>query len=146
MLVERLLLITSIVAFACALATRMDDLPVRRVLSQFGPLLVVLALLRPVAATAAPAPPAARMIEPSEPEPSGDGPLDPRMLGSPHTYRVVAGDSLWAIACRDLGSGTNREIDRRWREIYAANREVIGLNPDLIFPGQMLVIPEGSDV
>jgi len=62
-----------------------------------------------------------------------------------HQYRVVPGDSLWAIACRDLGTGSDARINRRWREIYVENREIIGSNPDLIFPGQMLSIPESSD-
>lgn len=53
-------------------------------------------------------------------------------------YTVVRGDTLWGIAQRKLGDG------RRWREIYAANRAVVGPNPDRIFPGQVLVIPRGG--
>jgi len=54
---------------------------------------------------------------------------------SPKTYTVKPGDTLWAIAKRTLGDGS------RWREIYNVNVEVIGKNPSLIFPGQVLRIP-----
>jgi hypothetical protein len=51
------------------------------------------------------------------------------------TYTVVRGDTLWAIAQRFLGAG------RRYPEIHAANRDVIGSDPNRIFPGQILTIP-----
>ena len=38
-----------------------------------------------------------------------------------------------------LGSGN------RWPEIYDKNRSVIGDNPDLIKPGQVLTIPESNN-
>ena len=55
---------------------------------------------------------------------------------------VRSGDTLWAIARARLGSSadvatTAHEVDR-W---HAANREVIGGDPDLIHPGQRLVPP-----
>ena len=53
----------------------------------------------------------------------------------PKTYTVKSGDSLWAIAKRILGDGS------RWQEIYNANVNVIGKNPNLIYPGQVLRIP-----
>jgi len=53
----------------------------------------------------------------------------------PKTYTVKPGDSLWAIAKRILGDGS------RWQEIYNANVSVIGKNPNLIYPGQVLRIP-----
>lgn len=55
---------------------------------------------------------------------------------------VAPGDSLWAIASRDLGPGaTDAEIGARWREIYAANRDVIGADPDLVRPALRLQLP-----
>jgi nucleoid-associated protein YgaU len=51
------------------------------------------------------------------------------------TYTVVKGDSLSKIAKRELGDAN------KWRKIYEANRAVVGDNPDLIKPGQVLVIP-----
>jgi nucleoid-associated protein YgaU len=51
------------------------------------------------------------------------------------TYRVKAGDSLSAIARDRLG---NLE---RWHELYAANQDQVA-NPDVIHPGETLVLPE----
>jgi LysM repeat protein len=48
---------------------------------------------------------------------------------------VVKGDTLWDIAQAEYGDAT------RWPEIYAANTDVVGADPDLIFPGQVLRIP-----
>jgi nucleoid-associated protein YgaU len=64
------------------------------------------------------------------------------------TYVVERGDSLWRIAAFVLRSGgdadpTNADIARFWPAIYAANRDLIGDDPNLIFPGQQLLIPEG---
>jgi hypothetical protein len=59
--------------------------------------------------------------------------------------RVVAvhpGDTLWAIAERDLPAGaTDHDIARRWQAIYAANRRSVGTDPDVIRPGQHLHLP-----
>ncbi len=53
----------------------------------------------------------------------------------PTTYTVVAGDTLWQIAQRFYGDGS------LWPTIYEANRAVIGSNPNIIRPGQVLTIP-----
>jgi len=53
----------------------------------------------------------------------------------PRTHTVVRGDTLWGIAQRYLGAG------HRYPEIHAANRDVIGANPNRIFPGQVFTIP-----
>ena len=52
------------------------------------------------------------------------------------TYTVAPGDTLWAIAKKQLGAGN------RWPEIYEKNRATIGDNPDRIKPGQVLTIPD----
>lgn len=49
------------------------------------------------------------------------------------TYTVVKGDTLTAIARRLTGSAN-------WKPIYEANKDVIGSNPNLIYPGQVLTI------
>jgi nucleoid-associated protein YgaU len=49
-------------------------------------------------------------------------------------YTVQPGNSLWRIARRSYGVGT------QYVEIYRANREQIA-NPDRIFPGQILAVP-----
>ncbi|KKL51165.1 hypothetical protein LCGC14_2298240 [marine sediment metagenome] len=53
----------------------------------------------------------------------------------PRTYTVKGGDNLWKIASRFYGDG------RQWQRIYDANVDVIGPDPDLIQPGQVLMIP-----
>jgi nucleoid-associated protein YgaU len=50
------------------------------------------------------------------------------------TMTVVRGDSLWRLSSRTLGGG------ERYAVIYRANREQIR-NPNLIYPGQVLVVP-----
>jgi len=55
---------------------------------------------------------------------------------------VVAGDCLWRIAARALGlDATNAEILAATNAWYQQNRDVIGPNPDLIHPGQVLTRP-----
>jgi hypothetical protein len=55
---------------------------------------------------------------------------------------IRPGDSLWTIACRDLAPGASAAaVTERWHAIYAANRAVIGPDPDLIRPGQRLLLP-----
>lgn len=51
------------------------------------------------------------------------------------SYTVVKGDCLWNIAKKFYGSGSKYSV------IYNANRSVIGGNPNLIYPGQVLTIP-----
>ena len=55
----------------------------------------------------------------------------------PSTYTVKTGDSLWKIAKSLLGDGS------RWSDIYnyKNNKSIIGANPNLIRPGQVLSIP-----
>lgn len=56
-------------------------------------------------------------------------------------YTVVPGDNLYDISIRHgVGDGG---LDT-WKPLYEANREVVGGNPHLIFPGQQLVIPAGK--
>lgn len=53
----------------------------------------------------------------------------------PKTYTVKKGDSLYLIAQRIYGQGS------QWQKLYSANKKTIGNNPNLILPGQKLVIP-----
>jgi nucleoid-associated protein YgaU len=58
------------------------------------------------------------------------------------TVVVHRGDTLWSIAARHLGPGaTAAEIAHEWPRWYAANRNRIGADPDLILPGTPLVPP-----
>ncbi|MDQ1704671.1 MAG: resuscitation-promoting factor RpfA [Frankiaceae bacterium] len=68
----------------------------------------------------------------------------PRPAG-PVTARDVVvrvGDSLWTIAARGLRPpATAARVAAEWPRWWAANRGVIGTDPDLIHPGQRLVAP-----
>ncbi|MEU4196350.1 LysM peptidoglycan-binding domain-containing protein [Kribbella sp. NPDC026611] len=65
--------------------------------------------------------------------------------GVPGRVVVREGDSLWAIAARELGPGaSNAEIAARWPDWYAVNRRLIGPDPELILPGQVLRVPPVS--
>lgn len=57
---------------------------------------------------------------------------------------VSSGDSLWSIARGSLpASATDSAVATRVAQLYADNRQVIGDNPNLIFPGQQLIAPGG---
>lgn len=59
---------------------------------------------------------------------------------------VRRGDTLWAIVARHLGAeADDAEIAHQWPRWYAANRAVIGADPDLIQPGTQLVPPREGD-
>ncbi|MCF6379796.1 LysM peptidoglycan-binding domain-containing protein [Nocardioides KLBMP 9356] len=65
----------------------------------------------------------------------------PQQAASPATgatYVVRPGDSLSSIALAHPGTGS---LDERWRLIWRANRDVVGDDPDLILPGQVLRLP-----
>ena len=86
------------------------------------------------------------MTNPTEPWPdfsdvqgsgSSTAPTPPaERLPEPRTYTVVKGDSLSKIAKTFYGHAG------KWKQLYEANKDVVGSNPDLIKPGQVLVIPE----
>lgn len=58
---------------------------------------------------------------------------------------VRAGDSLWRIAERLLPpSAGDGDVERQTFLLYALNRQAIGDDPDLIFPGTTLIAPEGT--
>ena len=51
------------------------------------------------------------------------------------TYTVKKGDNLWTLAKKFYGSGAD------YSKIYEANKDTIGKNPNLIYPGQTFTIP-----
>lgn len=51
------------------------------------------------------------------------------------TYIVKSGDTLSDIAQSEMGDA------KRWPELYEANKDAVGKNPDLIHPGLELKIP-----
>ena len=98
--------------------------------------------------------PAATFVAPAPRPIAVRTPAGPATLiaGSPHrdvgdrsadaSYVVRRGDALWDIAARHLGpSATAVDIAREWPRWYEANRAVIGDDPSLIRPGELLVPP-----
>lgn len=70
-----------------------------------------------------------------------------RSIMTPATAEIVVrpGDSLWAIAARHLGpQATDVQISEAWPHWHAANRDLIGDNPDLLQPGQALRPPAAT--
>jgi LysM repeat protein len=66
-------------------------------------------------------------------------PTHPMSTLTRDTVTVAPGDTLWDIAAGTLGPPTsNSAIARRCEQLHRINRGVIGENPDLIFPGQIL--------
>jgi nucleoid-associated protein YgaU len=74
-----------------------------------------------------------------------EGPAHPHAhpQAHPQTLAVLVrtGDTLWALAESRLpAAATAREVSAAWHEIYRHNRDVIGPDPDLIRPGQVLTL------
>ena len=64
------------------------------------------------------------------------------------TWTVAPGDHLWSIASRVLSDAWGRppsdvEVVPFWEQVVELNRDRLAdpANPDLIFPGQSLVVP-----
>ncbi|MDK1474316.1 transglycosylase family protein [Streptomyces sp. 549] len=57
----------------------------------------------------------------------------PKPQSGKASYTVVSGDTLHKIA-------TARNVDGGWQTVYEQNRETVGGNPNLIFPGQRLAV------
>jgi hypothetical protein len=58
---------------------------------------------------------------------------------------VRPGDSLWLISSSQLtATASNKVIADRVADLYDANRSTIGDDPDLIYPGQLLIPPGGT--
>jgi len=53
-------------------------------------------------------------------------------VSGPGSYTVVPGDTLSGIA--------SERTAQPWQSLYSRNRSVVGSDPDLIFPGQVLAL------
>ena len=79
-----------------------------------------------------PAPPGA-LVQPQ---------LRPELPEDGRQVTVRAGDSLWSLCAAELGPlASDVDIATAWPELYRTNRSVIGPDPGLLRPGQVLVIP-----
>lgn len=62
------------------------------------------------------------------------------------TWIVEAGDHLWAIAAETVADRTGHTDDESvgayWQRLIEANRHIVGDDPDLIHPGQIIELPE----
>jgi hypothetical protein len=90
-----------------------------------------------------------------DPVPSVAGlPMPERATGGAHpraradqrpalrTVVVRTGDCLWRLAAADLpADATAARVTARWQAIHRLNAALIGPDPDLIHPGQRLVLP-----
>ncbi|MGV9188581.1 LysM peptidoglycan-binding domain-containing protein [Arcanobacterium canis] len=65
-----------------------------------------------------------------------------RAIARTTRVRVRHGDSLWSIAHAISPTHTGELVERIWNE----NKPIIGHDPNLIYPGQILQIPEVYDV
>jgi len=67
------------------------------------------------------------------------------MVSPSSSHMVAKGDSLWRIArlvlSADGSNPSGASISDLWRSIYDLNRELIGDDPNLIHPGQILQLP-----
>lgn len=88
--------------------------------------------------TAAPSP------TPAPPTPAPPTPAPPAPTRAPvgGQHVVAAGESLWSIARAAVPApGGAAAVAAYWPRLHEANHAVIGPDPDLITPGQRLVLP-----
>ncbi|MEN8114001.1 MAG: LysM peptidoglycan-binding domain-containing protein [Actinomycetota bacterium] len=156
--------LVGVVPAARRIAAIRVPLPIRSVAAVVAMASLLAVVSRPRPAGASVEPPVVRLTDtptvgPDEAdEPETEREVEPAVGAATHrarrtdatgaTYVVEPGDCLWRIARATLAERTGRspagaEIARFWRAIYTANRAVIGDDPNLIFPGQHLDIPEG---
>lgn len=89
-----------------------------------------------------------------QPAPTPDAPAPPTVqpaVGA--VYSVVAGDNLWTIAARKLAQETGRpeqalsdgEVAKYWSRVIEVNRDRLRSgDPDLVFPGEQIELPDVS--
>lgn len=75
------------------------------------------------------------------PETDGSMIAEAQAPGATVTYTVQKGDCLWNIAREHMGEGM------KWQDLYKLNQDILGANPDLIYPGTTIQIPgQGAEI
>ena len=70
---------------------------------------------------------------------------DPQPAGQSTEVTVRPGDSLWSLSSARLGPyASDVDVALDWPRIYQANRDIIGTDPSLLRPGQVLQLPPGD--
>lgn len=129
-------------------------LPVGRKVAAFAVTAVLLVgVFRPSVAQGTLGPPSDRLVEMVADTIASDmSTTRPTLLAvagslASGAHVVESGESLWKIARQiltergELASGSS--ISDLWHSIYELNRALIGDNPNLIHPGQVLQLPTG---
>lgn len=79
---------------------------------------------------------------PVDPRPFAPAPRTVQQPAGREPVTVRAGDSLWSICAAQLGPlASDVDIALAWPRLYQANRDVIGSDPGLLLPGQVLRMP-----
>lgn len=61
------------------------------------------------------------------------------------TVVVQPGDTLWGLAADALGgTPSDAEVAAAWPRWHEANRDVVGADPDVLLPGQVLTVPSAG--
>jgi len=126
--------------------------PLSRPIATVVAAVLLVGIVRSSPSTAVVPPPIERVIIDRQPVPTAVAVRSPVSrvvtLSIPGSeYTVVTGDTLWGIARSILSqSGTHPdggEVSVAWKTIYESNTDVVGADPNLILPGQVLKIPGG---
>jgi nucleoid-associated protein YgaU len=82
----------------------------------------------------------------SPPAPAGPAAPSPPTASSPVAgHTVVPGDTLWDLAAAaSAPDASPTVITALWQQWYASNRAVIGTDPSLLLPGELLSLPGSS--
>jgi hypothetical protein len=91
--------------------------------------------------------PVTMVLETAPPAPATPAPPIP-VAPEAGEHVVQAGEHFWSIAESELARGghtpTTREVARYWQTLVTANQSRLRVpsNPDLLYPGQRLVLPQ----